>query len=59
MDWVEDKTLYLPFYGKRGFVFISTREAVHTLKHPIRGDQRDAISDGYILHQVGMMERWK
>jgi hypothetical protein len=50
MDWIEDKRLYWPFYGKRGFIFISTREAVCTLKRPIRGDQSDAISDGYVLH---------
>jgi hypothetical protein len=35
---VWDKRLYLPFYGKRGLVYIGIREAVCTLKHPIRGN---------------------
>jgi len=38
VDWVEDKRLYLPSIGQVGdSLYSGTREAVHTLKHPIRG----------------------
>jgi hypothetical protein len=38
MDWVEDKRLYLPSIGQVGdSLYSSTREAVCTLKCPIRG----------------------
>jgi hypothetical protein len=38
VNWVEDKRLYLPFTGQVGDpLYSNTREAVHTLKCPIRG----------------------
>jgi hypothetical protein len=40
MDLVEDKRLYLPSTGQVGdSLYTSTREAVHTPKHPIRGNR--------------------
>jgi hypothetical protein len=45
MDWVEDKRLYLPSTGQVGdSLYSNAREAVRTLKHPIRGiDKRQSI----------------
>jgi hypothetical protein len=50
MDWVEDKRLYLPSTGQVGdSLHSNTREAVRTLKCPIRGiDKRQSI----------MMDTW-
>jgi hypothetical protein len=54
---LQDKRLYLPFYGKRGSLFIVVQgEAVLRLKHPLKGDRNDAITAGTSYAESGMMD---
>ena len=49
------ETLLAILGQERAPIYTSTREAVHTLKHPIRGIDKVVHHDGYMVHQ-GMME---
>ena len=56
---VEDKRLYLPFYGKRGLAYILVQGGSAYTKVSHKGRSERCHQGGYMLHHVrddGVME---